>query len=84
MSGVDLERERAAAPGADPRLRLKRLKARARSLEKEEAYWSVAEAVELLFRSAEALVELGRTSAKAAEALDGICDGVALLLDGVG
>lgn len=78
------QRERDADPAGDPRLRLKRLKIRAKALEKEEATWAVHEALESLFAAAELLLDLAPEQPDAGEALDHLFVAIAELLDSAG
>jgi hypothetical protein len=80
---MDAARERFADPQADPRQRLKRLRLRAAGLAREEATWAMAEALEALFKAADALLTEAANSAAAAEALDQIFVAVGELLDAV-
>lgn len=80
---MDQARERFAEPGTDVRRRLKKLRLRAESLQREEAAWALGPAVEALFRGAEALIPESQSSAAAAEALDQIFIAIAELLDGL-
>jgi hypothetical protein len=79
----DAARERFADPAADPRQRLKRLRLRAESLRRDEAAWSIEEALQALFKAAEALLIEAATSAAAAEALDQIFVALGELMDAV-
>jgi hypothetical protein len=75
-------REIEAAGQLPPEKRLQRLRARAARLEQNEAYWSVAEALEALLGAAESLLK-AEAEAAVLEALDGILTAGGLLLDGV-
>jgi hypothetical protein len=80
---IDAARERFADPAADPRRRFKRLRLRAEALQREEAAWALAAAVESLFAAAEVLIPEAGSSAAAAEALDQIHIAISELLDGL-
>ena len=80
---MDAARERFADPAADPRLRLKRLRLRAGSLQREEAAWPLQEALDALFKAAEALIADAAGSAASAEALDQVFVALGELLDAV-
>lgn len=80
---MDAARERFADPSAEPRRRFKRLRLRAESLQREEAAWPLAAAVEALFVAADALIPDAQSSASAAEALDQIHLAISELLDGL-
>lgn len=76
-------RDRFSEPGSDYRKRLKQLQVRSAGLQKEEAAWALADALDALFKAADALIPLATTSAEAAEALDQIFNAIAELLDGL-
>jgi hypothetical protein len=75
-------REIEAARQIPPATRLLRLRTRASRLQQNEAYWTVAEPLEAILGSGEALLKAPQDAA-VLEALDGIFEAASLLLDGV-
>jgi hypothetical protein len=80
---MDFARERFADAPPDFRLRLKRLRIRAESLQRQEAVWAVAGALDGLFAAAEVLLPEAAEHAPSAEALEQICVSIGELLDAV-
>jgi hypothetical protein len=71
-----------AAGQLPPATRLLRLRTRASRLQQNEAYWSVAEALEAILTAGESLLRAA-PEAPVSEALDSIFEAANLLLDGV-